>query len=772
MGKGQSKILDRPGALLETADLAALLKTSLSLLLADFPDPILLVGSQDEVVYLNRLAEKLFGVTLRLGDPCPICPQISGWQEGGDGQVPRGRCLRHGENLNRVPIQIKVRGGRSVPFTVIANPIRDKEGQPAGCFVVLRDLQEDLLASPEIQLQMATLTSIQEHFPMPFFMVDPDLRLTFINERMEKLTGYTRNEVVGKKTCGAVLNTIQCDTEDCVLKQVMKEKKALSGIRRVVKDRQGREIPVVVAASIITDVAGRVIGGFEAIRDITPIVEAEKKIDLLTELTQEGILMADENQHIVFANSRMAEIAGRPKEDLIGQELGKVISPQHQRMAADMVRMVEEGYQEESQFCSTLERPEADQNGNRVFETHMTASRMGQKILTCIYLRDLTYRLKIHEQLQQTNIFLNNIIRCSVDGIVVIDTKGSPLIFSEGAERILGFKASEIIANKEIFRGFYPTELAREMKRRMLSDQYGPPDRLNTTQITFIDKEGKEVPVNFSAAIIRDKNGKEVGSVGIFSDLRETVKMRRQLEESRVQLMQAEKIASLGRLAAGVAHEINNPLAGILIYAELLQRDLQGNAHADPHVEEIINQTLRCQQIVTRLLEFSRQSLGQRTLFDMNEIINRCVHLISHQALFLNIEIVPELDPGLPQIIGDPGELQQVFTNLVLNAADAMHGQGRITITSHPAPQAEGVVLTFTDTGGGIPPDIRDKIFEPFFTTKPPGKGTGLGLAIVYGVIQRHGGTIEVTSPEGGGTTFTIRLPLDSPEKVEQFELA
>ncbi len=772
MKKGQSKSGGGPGFPPKTTEKAPWPGESCSPLLADFPDPVLLVDGREKVVFLNRVAEKLFGETLRLGDLCPICPQIAVGENIGEGPGRLGRCLQYGENLNRVPVLIKGRGGLSVPFTVTATPIKSNGDQAAGCFVVLRDLHEDLLASPEIQLQMATLTSIQEHFPVPFFMVDPDLKLTFINERMEKLTGYTRNEVVGKTTCDCVLNTIQCNTEDCVLKQVMKERKPVSGLRRVVRDRQGREIPVVVAASIITDVAGRVIGGFEAIRDITPIVEAEKKIQLLTELTHEGILMADENQRIVFANSRMADIAGRPKEDLIGQELGKVISPQHQRMAADMVRMVEEGYQEESQFCSTLERTEADQNGNRVFETHMTASRMGQKILTCIYLRDLTYRLKIHEQLQQTNIFLNNIIRCSVDGIVVIDIKGSPLIFSEGAERILGFKASEIIANKDIFRGFYPIEMAREMKRRMLSDQYGPPDRLNTTQITFIDKEGKEVPVNFSAAIIRDKNGKEVGSVGIFSDLRETVKMRRQLEESRVQLMQAEKIASLGRLAAGVAHEINNPLAGILIYAELLQRDLQGNAHADPHVEEIINQTLRCQQIVTRLLEFSRQSLGQRTLFDMNEIINRCVHLISHQVLFLNIEIVPELDPDLPQIIGDPGELQQVFTNLLLNAADAMHGQGRITITSHPDPQAEGVVLTITDTGIGIPPDIRDKIFEPFFTTKPPGKGTGLGLSIVYGVIQRHGGTIEVTSPEGGGTTFTIWLPLDSPEKVEQFELA
>jgi signal transduction histidine kinase len=295
----------------------------------------------------------------------------------------------------------------------------------------------------------------------------------------------------------------------------------------------------------------------------------------------------------------------------------------------------------------------------------------------------------------------------------------------------------------------------------MRSDEYGPPDKLNTTRMTFFNKNGEEVPVNFSATIIRER-GREVASVGIFSDLREILKVHRELEAAQSQLVHTEKIASLGRMAAGVAHEINNPLAGILIYAELLQRDLADDATNRENIEVIINQTMRCQQIVHRLLDFSRQSLGEKKLFDINDVIHRCVELISHQAFFHNIEVIQHLDPFLPQIVGGPGQLQQVITNLLINAADAMHGQGQITIVTRPAPGEDGVVMTFTDTGGGIPLEIRDKIFEPFFTTKPPGKGTGLGLSIVYGVIQRHGGTISADSPPEGGTTFTIRLPLES----------
>ncbi len=741
---------------------AGLLKGCAQPLFQDFPDPVIIADERGKVVFLNRAAEQLFRDTLGGGDPCPICANLPMANGGAVRQ-----CLVDGEVLHRVPILLP-RGGPTVPFTVTTTPIKDLAGRPAGCFVVLRN-ETGLLAHPVVELQMATLSGILENFPMPFFMVNPNLMVTHVNERMEKLTGYTREEVLGKMTCGQMLNTVQCDTCDCVLKQVMEQKKPISGLRRVARDRQGREIQVTVSASLITDAEGRVVGGFEAVRDITRVVEAERKLAMLTELTQEGILMADEHQRVLFANAKMEEIAGRPKEELIGLDLGEVLTPQHRKMAAEASRTVVQGLQQASQFCSTLDRPDADQ-GNRVFETCMAVSRLGESALTFIYLRDLTERIQIERELQKAINFLNNIIRSSVDGIVVVDTRGVPLIFNEGAERILGYRAEEVIGNPESFRTFYPPNIAAEMMRRMRSPEYGPPDKLNTTRISFINKNGEEVPVNFSAALIRER-GREVASVGIFSDLREHLRVHKELEETQAQLFQAAKIASLGRLAAGVAHEINNPLAGILIYAELLQRDLAAEAEARQNVEVIINQTMRCQQIVTRLLDFSRQSLGQKKLFDLNEVIHRCVDLIGHQTIFHNIKIDLELDPKLPQIIGDPGQLQQVFTNLLLNAADAMSGTGVITVASRPAPAGDGVILTFADTGCGMPPEIRDKIFEPFFTTKPPGKGTGLGLPIVYGVIQRHGGSIEVDSSPGGGTVFTLRLPLDSPESLAKFDL-
>jgi signal transduction histidine kinase len=140
--------------------------------------------------------------------------------------------------------------------------------------------------------------------------------------------------------------------------------------------------------------------------------------------------------------------------------------------------------------------------------------------------------------------------------------------------------------------------------------------------------------------------------------------------------------------------------------------------------------------------------------------------MLGRQALFHNIEIIQDLDSALPQILGNPGELEQVFSNLIINAADAMEGKGRMTISSGAESEAKQVILKFTDTGPGVAPEITEKIFEPFFTTKPVGVGTGLGLSVVYGVIQRHGGTVEVESHPGRGATFIVTLPLESPHVI------
>lgn len=374
--------------------------------------------------------------------------------------------------------------------------------------------------------------------------------------------------------------------------------------------------------------------------------------------------------------------------------------------------------------------------------------------------RDITDRITLQREVQKSKVFFQNIIQSSVNGIVVVDTKGHVLIFNEGMERLTGYTAEEIM-NTGHLSTFYNIDTARENMQKMRSDQHGPVGKLNPTNMSIITKAGEEIPVTLSASIIRSE-GKEIGSVGAFTDMREILQMRKKLEDTHLQLVQSDKIASVGRMAAGVAHEINNPLAGVLIYAELLKKSFKDNPQHLEDINEIIKQTLRCKNIVSELLEFSRQSIGKESAFELEKLIDTCLNLLTKQAAFQDIGIAKEIEPDMPTMLGDMGQLQQVFTNLFINASDAMKGAGKLYIKAEYLSKESKFVIRVSDEGPGIPMEMRDKIFDIFYTSKSVGKGTGLGLSISQNIINLHGGSIRFECPLEGGTTFIIELPLES----------
>jgi two-component system NtrC family sensor kinase len=240
-------------------------------------------------------------------------------------------------------------------------------------------------------------------------------------------------------------------------------------------------------------------------------------------------------------------------------------------------------------------------------------------------------------------------------------------------------------------------------------------------------------------------------------------KRTEELVTVRTQMVQSEKLASVGRLAAGVAHEINNPLAGILTFSMLALEDCDQDHPLKPSLEIIIKQTLRCRETVKGLLDFARQSSAAPSIVDVNSIVDKTLQLLENQTIFQNIKTVRNLTQNLPNVFIDPGELQQVVVNIVINAADAMEESGVLTIDTSSASRTQEVLIKISDSGKGIPDDVLPLIFEPFFTTKKVGKGTGLGLSIVHGIITRAGGKIEVAT-SSKGTTFTIRLPIAPKE--------
>jgi two-component system, NtrC family, sensor kinase len=236
-------------------------------------------------------------------------------------------------------------------------------------------------------------------------------------------------------------------------------------------------------------------------------------------------------------------------------------------------------------------------------------------------------------------------------------------------------------------------------------------------------------------------------------------KRTEELVAVRTQMAQSEKLASIGRLAAGVAHEINNPLAGILTFSMLALEDCDEDHPLKQSLEVIVKQTLRCRDTVKGLLDFARQSGSVSSITEVNSVVNKTLLLLENQTIFQNIKTVRKFDPALPNVLTDAGQLQQVVMNIVLNAVDAMEESGVLTIETCRDFSKREILIKISDTGKGIPEDVLPLVFEPFFTTKKVGKGTGLGLAIVHGIITRAGGKVEVeNSPKGA--TFIVRLPI------------
>jgi two-component system NtrC family sensor kinase len=245
----------------------------------------------------------------------------------------------------------------------------------------------------------------------------------------------------------------------------------------------------------------------------------------------------------------------------------------------------------------------------------------------------------------------------------------------------------------------------------------------------------------------------------------------RDLQIAEAMTVQAEKMASVGLLAAGVAHELNNPLTGVLTFTNLLRKKMADGSQDAEDLDLVIRETKRCSSIIRRLLDFAREKKPAKKFTDINDLVRLTEQIVRHPATTRKIEIRLKLDEGLPPLWIDPDQIEQVFMNILVNAQDAIGQEGTITIGSRrlpkPRPPVQGeeplsmVEVSFSDTGAGIEPQHLHKIFDPFFTTKGVGKGTGLGLSVTYGIVRSHGGTIEVESEVGAGSVFRILLPLE-----------
>ena len=263
------------------------------------------------------------------------------------------------------------------------------------------------------------------------------------------------------------------------------------------------------------------------------------------------------------------------------------------------------------------------------------------------------------------------------------------------------------------------------------------------------------------------KSMDEIGELSTsFNNMADELKERESsLKKAQHALVQSEKMAAVGTLSAGLAHEVKNPLSAVLGYAQLSKRKLGQPEALKQHLDTIETETRRCNEIIGNLMQFSRREKGEHSQISVNEVVQKSIGIVDHQLSLKDVRIESDLAEDLPAISGNANQLQQVLMNLMINAQQAI-GEGGGTVDLATFVEGESVLITVSDTGPGIDEDVAAKIFEPFYTTKPAGQGTGLGLSVTYGIIQDHSGDISVKRADSGGAKFVIKLPVESESAV------
>ena len=342
-------------------------------------------------------------------------------------------------------------------------------------------------------------------------------------------------------------------------------------------------------------------------------------------------------------------------------------------------------------------------------------------------------------------LVINNLIQ---DDVMVIDLNyrildiNDTLLNKLGLEReeVIGHNCYEISHNQDV-------PCSGEKHPCPLSVVKETHEHARVTHI-HLDKDNQNIYCSISCHPLFENN-ELVGIMEVTKDITKDIKWKKAL-------MRQDKFVSLGRLSAGVAHEVNNPLTTILTTAMLLQEDVDPDDPIYKELQIITDETMRCRKIITSLLDFARQTEPAKNLCKINDVVSESLVLIRKQAAFDDVVIVQDLAEDIPAINLDKDQMQQVFINIILNAMQATDSGGKISVSTTFIPVDEVVEIAISDTGKGIPAENIEKIFDPFFTTRE--SGTGLGLAISHGIVERHGGSIDVKSKPGNGTTFSIRL--------------
>ena len=603
------------------------------------------------------------------------------------------------------------------------------------------------MANIERQKLISIIDAIEEGI----YVIDKDYTLEFMNKAMVRDFG----EGVGKK-CYQVINNRDEICPWCKAKEVFNGETLHweHHIAAFDKAYDLLEQPLENADGTISKLS--------ICRDITQRKKREEKIraseEDYTRLFDHvgcGVYISSKEGKFLNANQALLDMLGyKSKKEFLKIDIAKDLY-----LRSEDRRKFQEMIEKDGQVID-LEVDFKRKDGTRISVLHTSHARYDQhgKVVGYEGLNvDQTQRKQMERELREAHAFMNNIIQSSPNPIMAADMKGNILLWNRAAEETLGYKSEDTIGRMHI-TNVYPEGVAKEIMKMMRSTEYGGVGKLRSYPMIYVRRDGGIVEGNLSAAIVYDARGQAVASVGIFVDLEERLEMERKLRQTQEQLLQSEKLAAMGRLTSQIAHELNNPLYGIMNTLELMKTEIPPESKRRKILEMALSETVRLTEMLRKMLSFSKPDEEEKQPANINTILDEILLLHEKQLREHSIRISPSLAEDLDMVKASKNQLRQVFLNIISNARDAMPEGGTLSVTTRA--EGDNVHVEISDTGMGIRKENLNKIFDSFFTTKDSIKDVGLGLSVCYGFIKDHGGDIKVESEWGSGATFTIILPM------------
>jgi len=600
------------------------------------------------------------------------------------------------------------------------------------------------------------LTTILQAMEDGIYIISEDFVLEFMNKSMVRDFG----EGLGKK-CHQVINQLDevcpwCRAKEVFSGETVRWEHHAAGVG---KTYDLTELPLRHEDGSVSKLT--------ICRDITRRKSREDRIRATEEDYQRlfehvgcGVYISSKEGKFLDANQAVLDMLGyKSKDEFLEMDITRdlYLRPEDRRSFQEMIERDGQVIDYEVDFKRRDGSPIAV-----LLTSHVRYDQYGEVLGYEGIIVDQTHRKEMEQKLREAHDFLNKFIRNSPNAIIATDLRGDIIIWNPGAEETLGYTAEKVIGKMNI-KQIYPEGVARKVMKKLRGPEYGGKGKLKSFPIVFVRQDGDIVEGSLSASIIYDQSGKELASVGIFVDLRERLAMEEKLRQTQEQLLQSEKLAAMGRLTSQIAHELNNPLYGIMNTLELLKTEISPESKRRKILEMALSETVRLSELLRKMLSFSKPDEEEKQPTDVNIILDEILLLHEKQLREHSIRISTVFEEDLPEVFASKNQLRQVFLNMVSNARDAMPEGGTLNVSTRC--DDGGIHIEFSDTGMGIEKGHLDKIFDAFFTTKASVKGVGLGLSVCYGFIRDHGGDIQVQSEKGSGTTFTITLPAYHPSE-------